>query len=64
MLRLVIAAVTGLLLGAGGAIGVMATSYPSHGRLDCTLTQDNRVIDCTDSAGKQVNVPHDVRIRP
>ena len=39
MLRLVIAAVIGLVLGAGGAIGVMATSYPSHGRLDCILTR-------------------------
>jgi hypothetical protein len=63
MLRLVIGAVIGLVLGAGGAVGVMATSYPSHGRLDCTLIQDSRVTDCTDSSGKHFNVPHDVRIR-
>lgn len=63
MLRVVIAAVIGLVVGIGLAIGVMAAAYPGHGRLDCSLTQDGRVTHCTNEQGKQVKVPHDVRIR-
>jgi len=68
MLRTIIGAATGLVIGTVLGVGIaLATvgllSFAVGGTLSCSVSNDGAVTSCTNDQGQQVKVPHHIRIK-
>ncbi len=63
MIRYVVISVVSAIAGAGIVVALFIVFNPIPSSLVCSVNGERTVVDCTDEDGKQLNIPHTVRIR-
>lgn len=61
--RYIITGVIGAVVGAGILVLLFVVANPIPSSLTCSLSGENKLVDCVDQDGKEITSPHDVTIR-